>query len=57
MQDSFLKSKCTSEIKLGVAETWFFFFDNANFVSVFIALNNTKTQWKFNITPYGKKFY
>ena len=30
---------------------------NVNFVSVFIALNNTKKQRKFNITPYGEKFY
>ena len=30
---------------------------NVNFVSVFTALNNTKTQRKFNITPYGEMFY
>ena len=30
---------------------------NVNFVSVFIALNKTKKQRKFNITPYGGKFY
>ena len=29
---------------------------NVNFVSVFTALNNTKKQRKFNITPYGEKF-
>ena len=27
------------------------------FVSVFIELNNTKQQRKFNITPYGKNVY
>ena len=27
------------------------------FVYVFIALNNTKQQRKFNITPYGENFY
>ena len=27
------------------------------FMYVFIALNNTKQQRKFNITPYGEKFY
>ena len=26
-------------------------------LSVFTALNNTKKQRKFNITPYGEKFY
>ena len=30
---------------------------NVNFVSVFTALNNTKKQSKFNITPYGENFY
>ena len=29
---------------------------NVNFVSVFTALNNTKKQRKFNITPYGEIF-
>ena len=29
---------------------------NVNFVSVFTALNNTKKQRQFNITPYGKIF-
>ena len=31
---------------------WF----NVNFVSVFTALNNTKKQRKFNITPDGENF-
>ena len=30
---------------------------NVNFVSVFIALNSTKKQRKFNIRPYGEIFY
>ena len=30
---------------------------NVNFVSVFTALNKTRKQRKFNITPYGEKFY
>ena len=30
---------------------------NVNFVSVFAALNNTKKQTKFNITPYGEIFF
>ena len=30
---------------------------NVNFASVFTALNNTKTQRKFNITPYGENVY
>ena len=30
---------------------------NVNFVSVFTAVNNTKKQRKFNITPYGELFY
>ena len=30
---------------------------SVNFVSVFTALNNTKKQRKFNITPYGEKVY
>ena len=32
-------------------------FPNVNFVSVFTALNNTKRQRKFNITPYRGNFY
>ena len=27
------------------------------FMSVFTVLNNTKKQRKYNITPYGEKFY
>ena len=30
---------------------------NVNFVSVFTALNNTKKERKFNITPYGEIFH
>ena len=30
---------------------------NVNFGSAFTALNNTKKQRKFNITPYGEMFY
>ena len=30
---------------------------NVTFVSVFTALNNTKKQREFNITPYGENFY
>ena len=30
---------------------------NVNFESVFIAINNTKKQRKFNITPYGENVY
>ena len=30
---------------------------NVNFVSVFTALYNIKNRRKFNITPYGQKFY
>ena len=30
---------------------------NVHFVSVFTALNNTKKQRKFNITPYVENFY
>ena len=30
---------------------------NVNFVSVFTALDNTKKQRKFNITPYGENFH
>ena len=30
---------------------------NVHFESVSTALNNTKKQRKYNITPYGEKFY
>ena len=46
VQDSFLKSKCTSEIQMGDAETWYIFsltmLNDPNYVPIFTALNNIK---------------
>ena len=41
----------------GIIIKYFPIWCNVNFVSVFTALNNTKKQRNFNITPYGEKFY
>ena len=45
------------KLYLGKLNNIFYIWSNVNFVSVFTALNNTKKQIKFNITPYGEHFY